>query len=202
MVRVAIIGHTCHGCGKWIFHSLAGLMLTCGWINVKLILPCTKFLTPFRWRLHIWVCLDKQPTSFSHTKRWWMWWHGIISRQQSSMNLRFLHIEIRCLNCLHWNKHHLSWNIAISLSIWFRTNYVYAIKNYFHPLCAMEWHIGNCFECMTCGMSGTQGMKIISDGIQGIAPFHFGWPFFSLFSSRQLLLAWVGRLFFIITLSS
>jgi hypothetical protein len=121
--------------------SLSGC-LVCGWTNVKLILPCTKFLTPFRWRLHIWVCLDKQPTSFSHTKRWWMWWHGIISRQQSSMNLRFLHIEIRCLNCLHWNKHHLSWNIAISLSIWFRTNYVYAIKNYFHPLCAMEWHVG------------------------------------------------------------
>lgn len=43
---------------------------------------------------------------------------------------------------------------------------MYAIKIYFHPLCAIEWHIW-IFVCMTGGASGTQGMKIISDGIQG-----------------------------------
>jgi hypothetical protein len=41
---------------------------------------------------------------------------------------------------------------------------------YTHFLCTIEWHINNFFVCKIYGVSGTQGMSIIFDVIQGIDP--------------------------------
>jgi hypothetical protein len=52
----------------------------------------------------------------------------------------------------------------------FRKNSQYATRFYTHSLCVTKWHIGNFFVSMTCEASGTQGMSVFSNGIQGIAP--------------------------------